>query len=102
MKNKEKSNKKNKENKNTKNQISKNLEKQKRIKTEISLTKGIKKIDISPISKKDPFKTITSTCNINETISKRKGKQKDDFSLKNIFHKNLKEKINSNFLENDN
>ena len=98
MKNKEKSNKKNK---NTKNQISKNLENQKRIKTEIPLTKGIKKIDISPISKKDPFKTITSKSNINETISKRKGKQKDDFSLKNIFHKNLKEKINSNFLEND-
>ena len=101
MKNKEKSNKKNKENKNTKNQISKNLENLKRIKTEIPLTKGIKKIDISPISKKDPFKTITSKSNINETISKRKGKQKDDFSLKNIFHKNLKEKINSNFLEND-
>ena len=44
MKNKEKSNKKNKENKNIKNQISKNLENQKRIKTEISLTKGIKKL----------------------------------------------------------
>ena len=55
MKNKEK---KFKENKNIKNKNSNNINNQIR-KNNFSSPKEIKTIDVSPISKKDPFKTIS-------------------------------------------
>ncbi len=103
MKNKEK---KFKENKNIKNKNSNNINNQIR-KNNFSSPKEIKTIDASPISKKDPFKTISSKSNKIESKKnekekkklKNKLKEKDDLTLKNIFIKSLKENIGNNFLD---
>ena len=97
-----------KENKNLKKKNSNNINNQIR-KNNFSSPKEIKTIDVSPISKKDPFKTISSKYNKNEAKKnekekkklKNKLKEKDDFTLKNIFIKSLKENMGNNFLDNN-
>ena len=103
MKNKEK---KFKENKNIKIKNS-NINNQR--KNNFSSPKEIKTINVSPISKNDPFKTISSKNNKNESKKlqkekeklKNKLKEKDDFTLKNIFLKSLKENMGNNFIDNN-
>lgn len=85
--------------KNSKIKSLKDFQNQKKLKNEITLTKGMKKIDVSPISKKNTFQSKFKK----EIISKKqeKRKEKNFSSLKNIFYKNLKKNLSSGFFENN-